>query len=582
MTDFDVSKMLWNAVDALRATLQEDVVEALLREAAKQAAAAKGVSLFNHAAAGNGGQTSANPSLVAAAQMLLSLPPLERLDILEAIISRHSARHGRLSEMWMQLPAARHLAAFSQEAASVRCAHEPSLVPAILTALDAKERGIPRHVRFVGWSVTAVEMASRLALILDVTIECVRGNPVLREDAGAFDLEIIMPPFGATLTPPEELPMTTQNRLGRSGVSGRVSEEAIAMADVLANATGRVVLSVTPAVLFRTVGIEPGLREDLLSSGRLRAVLSVPGGTAHMTTLIKSSLLVVDPQGADHDTVRFVDLADPAFTRATIKRRIEFRPDADWASIIGSALPPESPFAVDVPSSRIQAESGILSVERYLMADVGEKVRSFARSHEGVELADVVDFIRPMPILGRGESGEHVVREALPRDISERGYLKRPEKRVEIEAGIFRKVLQQAVKPGDVLLSVKGTIGTVGLVPEEMAGDEDEVWVAGQSFMILRPKRRLGLSPIVLYEYLTNEVVQEHLRSLAGGAAIQSLNMKDIKSFPVPVPDQKTTEQVETEHARRQAVHDKIEELTASLARDRERSWPHDELKGGS
>jgi hypothetical protein len=99
--------------------------------------------------------------------------------------------------------------------------------------------------------------------------------------------------------------------------------------------------------------------------------------------------------------------------------------------------------------------------------------------------------------------------------------------------------------------------------------------------MILRPKRRLGLSPIALYEYLTNEVVQEHLRSLAGGAAIQTLNMKDIKSFPVPIPDKETIDQVEAEHARRQALHDKIDELTASLAQDRARSWPHDELRAG-
>jgi hypothetical protein len=214
------------------------------------------------------------------------------------------------------------------------------------------------------------------------------------------------------------------------------------------------------------------------------------------------------------------------------------------------------------------------------MADVGEKVRSFVRAHDGVELADVVDLIRPMPILGRGESGEHVVREALPRDISQRGYLRRPEKRIAIEPGILRKVLQQAVKPGDILLSVKGTIGTVGLVPEDLDGDgSDEVWVAGQSFMILRPKRRLGLSPIALYEYLTNDVVQEHLRSLAGGAAIQSLNMKDIKSFPVPVPDQKTAEQIEAEHARRQTMYDQIEELSRKIESDKTKSWPHDVLR---
>lgn len=579
MSDFDQARTFRDTIDSLHVILGEDDVIVLLKEAVRQVEASKGYV----PSAENDVQPVGRPSLVAVAQLFLQLPPRERLNVLEAIISRHGQRYHPLSMMWTQVAASRHLADFARDVVCVRCSYDLALVPALLIAMEAQEVGSYLELRFVSASATTIEVASMLATVLGLTIECVRGNPAAREDAVEFDLEIIMPPFGATITPMEELPMTTQNRLGRAGASGRVSEEAIAVAYVLANVTGRAIISATPASLFRTVGIEPGLREELLSSGRLRAVLSVPGGSAFMTSQIKSAFLVVDYAGSRQDTVRFVDLADPAFSRSTSRRRLEFRPDVDWVLATKPDALSETPWAVDVPLSRIRDENGILSVERYLSSGAGETLRSFAQAHDGVELADVVDLIRPMPILGKGETGDYVVREALPKDISKRGYLAQPEKRIALEPGIYRKVLQQAVKPGDVLLSVKGTIGVVGLVPESLSNDAlDEVWVAGQSFMILRPKRRLGLSPVALYEYLTNEIVQEHLRSLAGGAAIQTLNMKDIKTFPVPIPDKATIDQVEAEHARRQALHDKIDELTASLAQDRAQSWPHDELKGDS
>lgn len=58
---------------------------------------------------------------------------------------------------------------------------------------------------------------------------------------------------------------------------------------------------------------------------------------------------------------------------------------------------------------------------------------------------------------------------------------------------------------------------------------EDTIWTAGQSLMILRPKTRVNMSSLALYEYLSNDTVQDYIKSIAGGAVIQTLAMKDHK-----------------------------------------------------
>lgn len=47
--------------------------------------------------------------------------------------------------------------------------------------------------------------------------------------------------------------------------------------------------------------------------------------------------------------------------------------------------------------------------------------------------------------------------------------------------------------------------------------------------MILRPKKRVNMSSLALYEYLSNDTVQDYIKSIAGGAVIQTLAMKDHK-----------------------------------------------------
>lgn len=97
--------------------------------------------------------------------------------------------------------------------------------------------------------------------------------------------------------------------------------------------------------------------------------------------------------------------------------------------------------------------------------------------------------------------------------------------------------------------------------------------------MILRPKKRVNMSSLALYEYLSNDTVQEYIKSIAGGAAIQTLAMKDLKGFAIPMPDEETIKSIEESFAERQAIFDEIDEMKMKLKEVRSRGWPHDLLR---
>ncbi len=163
-------------------------------------------------------------------------------------------------------------------------------------------------------------------------------------------------------------------------------------------------------------------------------------------------------------------------------------------------------------------------------------------------------MIRPIA-LTQQEDGEYTVLEAAPADIAEDGNVSDPSWTISVDRVQYRKVSNQMLRPGDVLIAFKGAVGKVGIVPDDVPADgSSAVWAAGQSLMILRMKGRHKLSPHVLCEYLSDEVVQEHLKSLAGGSAIQTIAMKDLKSLAIPLPDKETQAKVEG-HVRQAGVN---------------------------
>lgn len=88
-----------------------------------------------------------------------------------------------------------------------------------------------------------------------------------------------------------------------------------------------------------------------------------------------------------------------------------------------------------------------------------------------------------------------------------------------------------------MILSGKGTIATFAIVPENAPGiDSPEIWMAGQSVLILRLRREGPVDAVTLYSDLSSPNVAEHLKSLSGGATIPALSTKDLQILQVMIP----------------------------------------------
>lgn len=506
-------------------------------------------------------------ALVEATQALLDLSPTERLTAIDELMVSNHGRH----DPWLPQTPAKRFSELVESASSVRCSFEASLHTALLLAIRGKE------VLFVSQNKDICEFGQSLAVILECNLQVQFADPLARTDDTNFEAEVTFPPFGSKPMNTSQIPRRTLAILDAEEGKKRLTEDVLALADALAQSTGQTILCVPDGLMYRGVGVEPLAREALVASGRLKGVLAVPRGMIFPNTMVDTDVLVLTPSNMDSSKVRMIDLSHPSFSGRTVRGRPEVLPGTNWARYLEESTATDETFVTDVSLEEIKEKDFILSINRYLLPPAAVALESFLERSRTIELQDAVELIRPLS-LGKAEDGEFTIFEASPADVSQHGLLTQPNKISTLERAQMRKARNQRLLPGDVILSVKGTIGTAGLVPADApTSDEGGFWTAGQSFMILRPKRG-RVSGVVLYEYLANPTVVEALRTLAGGSAIQSIAIKDLKAFRVPIPSEEEAERAELTFKRRQERHAQIEAIMAEIEAERTSSWPGREL----
>ena len=569
-------KHIWREIEALRGSIDpQRLAGVLLREVAE----INGEVPELHSGLERDWQefreSPSYPHLQSAARLFLELSEAERIESLPLHINIDGRSH--FGYGFIEGIPAKKIAEMAGPVASVRCSFGPSAMPALQIALEAKIARRPLHVRFIDLDIDLCDLVKLAAAAIGVSIDVIAGQPFSRIDGGSFEAEICMPPFGANIRDREELPRKTLERID-AAERGRLHFEPVAMADMLVHApNARVVFSFTAGALFRTVGFEAVARSEIIDSGRLVAVFAVPPNMIYTTTQIATGIVVLKPKGHHEESIRFVDLADKRFATKANRGRYNIDRRTSWAEAIDCEISDDVLWARDVAVSEIHDQSDVLSAERYLRTQSGEALSVFLANYETRPLGDVVEVIRPAAI-PKSEDGEFIIHEASPGDIGEEGFLNCPPKETRVARGALRKARNQQVRPGDVLLSVKGTIGKTGMIPKNVPGsDEDSFWTAGQSLVILRSKG--SISPEVLFEYLSNSLVQDYIGSLAGGAAIQSITAKDLAALQIPVPSKEQQAQVGEEFQKRQHAFEKLHEIRQTIDHIKNQSWPHAELK---
>lgn len=378
---------------------------------------------------------------------------------------------------WLRSGVARLIADLVEPDGRIRCSHDLSLHVALLLACGLSGGQGDRSVVFVSSSDYAVQLARGLGLLWDLPLEERLADPFSRDDDGVYDVEVSLPPLNARIG---RIPEKTLHYLAAADTPMRLSSEIVAVADAVIHSRDRAVLWVSNAVLFRSVGVEAQLREEVVRTGRLRAVLAVPDGAVIRDSSVHTSIVVTGPERIGEPVVRMVDLAEDPFSTSTARGRRELRADVPWREVLWSRAVDDNLPVVDVPLETIEENKFVLTVDRYLATPATVALRAFLQRTETEDLKVLADFVRPKS-LRKVEDGGFVAREAAPGDFGEDGYLRRPAREVKLDESGYRMARHQQVRPGDVLLSIKGTIATVAIVPDDVPDmDSAEIWTAGQ------------------------------------------------------------------------------------------------------
>jgi type I restriction enzyme S subunit len=103
---------------------------------------------------------------------------------------------------------------------------------------------------------------------------------------------------------------------------------------------------------------------------------------------------------------------------------------------------------------------------------------------------------------------------------------------------VARKAAGAALREGDVLLSIRGTVGRVARVPRELAGGnitQDTVRVSPDDPVLAD----------FLEVYLLSPAAQRWLAEHRTGRAVQGVNVTEVRRLPVPVPEDAELEAVD-------------------------------------
>ncbi|HMM37547.1 MAG TPA: restriction endonuclease subunit S [Desulfovibrio sp.] len=314
----------------------------------------------------------------------------------------------------------------------------------------------------------------------------------------------------------------------------------------------RLVSLVSWGFLAGTRRLERLFKASLLGAGILDAVVQLPGNLVSGTRW-NAALLVVDAGRDKAAPVRLVDASEGfhevlkgRFTQARLK---------GWREVADC-------FEED-RSDRVRLMDGQALVQADCDITPRRHVQEASAASEGTAtrpLRQLVSTVRGQVWpearrLGPGEtvSAEHLFLEAAIKDIGADGLLRRPEKGLVYSGALSPAQSNQLLRPGDILLSCKGSVGKVALVPEECGPN----WVPSQSFQVLRPLP--GTDPICLFHQLRSPALQDIVAHLVTGGTVPQIKAADMGNLPIPV-----IEAGEAERIRR--AHKEVLNISAEIA----------------
>lgn len=371
-----------------------------------------------------------------------------------------------------------------------------------------------------------------------------------------FDFLVSVPPYGARLNEGADKGMTFESYQAR----------------VFAGLANKAFYTLVPdGLLFREFEAESRAR---LLSQHSATVLSLPSGIFWPNSSIATSVVRLTPGGA-----RSALLIDGR----SMDKSSSGRPQE---SLIAQHLEGFRGFRVDEPGhvadvaiEELAENSFSLLPERYVKSAGLAAIEKALEQRPVITLGDVAEIERgkaPTPIRDSDEDAALTVLEIAPADLID-GIVRPPARQQAFDRKEEKRVQGVTVRADDILVSIKGNVGNVGIVEDvgvHLAQIMSEPWIVSQSLAIVRLKANPHIhSPAVLAALLTAPWVREKLESMSGASTVRTLPLSALRSLSLPVPSAEECALAETKLAAIAETREQITEHQRNLAESRSQLW---------
>lgn len=310
------------------------------------------------------------------------------------------------------------------------------------------------------------------------------------------------------------------------------------------NPTGRAAIIVPEGIVFQSANAYKELRKYLVDDGLLYAVISLPAGVFNPYSGVKTSILLIDKSFARlKDEILFVKLNNDGFDLGAQRREIKENDIPEIIRIVKkyhTDLEPQTadeeilqhPLVTIASKEQISKQDYILVGERYINYSVKESKFSTVKLGQIAEILNGFAFKSSEYV----DKGIRVVRIANV----QQGYIEDNSPcyyPIEKASQIERYIL----KENDLLISLTGYVGRVGILPPAMLPA-----ALNQRVACIRENSEIALKKYIFY-LLNSKYFLNCCMINSKGMAQKNLSTEWLKDFAIPLAPIPIQEQIVAE-----------------------------------
>ena len=320
---------------------------------------------------------------------------------------------------------------------------------------------------------------------------------------------------------------------------------------------GRAGFVVPEGIIFQTANAYKDLRKMMLD-GYLYAVVSLPAGVFNPYAGVKTSILFFDRTFAkQNDNILFVRVDNDGFSLGAQRTPIKQNDLPEALKIINEYRDGKDVSgyerAMVVPKERIVANNYDLTAAKYVERETREC------KYEMVKLGDVCELLNGYAFKSElyTDTGIRVMRITNVQKgeiVDDNPKFYPLDKQTEIQNYMLRE--------NDLLVSLTGNVGRVGLLPKELlpAG-------LNQRVACLRPNETKLLKGY-LFSVLNQDKFEHDCIESSGGIAQKNLSTVWLQNYDIPLPPLDVQKQIVDEIENKQSAINHAREIIKNLERE--------------